>query len=184
MSKFCKCRESYDNAPAAERPGADVTVAPAVLIRTQLRETPPSNPALPRGTQQHPQPHPAGPIQHSQRSGGAYLLRFLTEQEALVKPELREDTADKGNGASVGGTVVQPPALQQLGLPSHVLREGIVAQPVGGRVGVSPSRGDQLQSTARDLPCTPAPTWAVLHRKLGWGAQPEEQGVLQEARSE
>lgn len=81
----------------------------------------------PRGTQRHPYPHPAGPRQHSQGSSGAYLLRFLAEQEALVKPELREDAADEGNGAGVGGTVVQPPALQQLGLPSHVLREGIVA---------------------------------------------------------
>ena len=82
---------------------------------------------LPCGTQQHPHPHPAGPRQHSQGSRGAYLLWFLTEQEALVKPELCEDAADEGNGAGVGSTVVQPPALQQLGLPSHVLREGIVA---------------------------------------------------------
>ena len=47
--------------------------------------------------------------------------------------------------------------------------------------------GDRLQSTLRDLPCTPAlytHTWAVLHRKLGCGAQLEEQEGLQEAGSE
>lgn len=67
--------------------------------------------------------------------------------------------------------MVQPPALQQLGLPSHVLREGIVAQPVGSQVGVSPSRGDRLQSTARDLPCTPAPT-PGLYCTGSWGGGP------------
>ena len=44
MNKFCKCKESYDDAPVEERPGADVTRAPAVHIRAGLQET--HHPAL------------------------------------------------------------------------------------------------------------------------------------------
>ena len=42
---------------------------------------------------------------------------------------------------------------------------------VGDRVAVSPSRGDRLQSTARDLPCTPAPT-PRLYCTGSWGGGP------------
>ena len=50
MNKFCKCKESYDDAPVEERPGAAVTRAPAVHIRAGIQETrhpTPRDPAAP-----------------------------------------------------------------------------------------------------------------------------------------
>lgn len=139
-----------------------------VCIRCQLQETPHPTLPAPQDPAAPPTP-PRGPRQHSQRSEGAYLLWFLAEQEALVKPELREDTADKGNGTGIGGTVVQPPGAPAAGPPQPCSPRRHRSTACGQPVGFSPSRGDRLQSTARDLPCTPAPTPAVLHRKLGWG---------------
>lgn len=141
--------------------------------------TPGSRPPRPHaGLEEHTHRGSGGadPGQPGRRSGGAYLLRLLTEQEALVKLELGEDTADGGDGAVVGGTVVQPPALQQLGLPRHVLREGVVAQPAGSRASVSPSRGVSRPHGRPHL---------LGLQQAGWAAaQPEGQEGLYQAGPE
>lgn len=58
-----------------------------------------------------------------------YLLWFLAEQEPLVELGLAEAAADGAHGAVVRGAVVEPPELEELSLPGHVLSESFETGP-------------------------------------------------------
>lgn len=63
------------------------------------------------------------------RKSSKYLLWFLAEQEPLVKLGLAEAAADGAHGAVVRGAVIEPPELEELSLPGHVLRESFKTGP-------------------------------------------------------
>ncbi len=53
------------------------------------------------------------------------LVRFLSEEEALVEFGLIEAAADQGDGTVISSTVILSPQLQQNHLSCHVLSEGL-----------------------------------------------------------
>lgn len=57
-----------------------------------------------------------------------YLVRFLSEEEALIELGLVEAAADQGDGTVISSTVILSPQLQQDCLSCHVLSEGLKTQ--------------------------------------------------------
>lgn len=72
-------------------------------------------------------------ISQNMHDGGCksseYLLWFLAEQEPLVELGLAEAAADGAHGAVVRGAVIEPPELEELSLPCHVLSESFKTGP-------------------------------------------------------
>lgn len=59
-----------------------------------------------------------------------HLLRFLTEEEALVEFGLIKAAADDSNGTVVCSAVILSPELKQLSLTRHVLSERFKTRPI------------------------------------------------------